>query len=207
MAKRAPIDQKPFNALDKGLAASVMNSVDSPAVEPEPPVVVGNTAVSEQPAPTRVPVRVELPTPPARAVEPAPAEPSNGRMKPALRAVNAVTARQPVVTPKAVGGEHSHQEKLSREKRVLLTLSEEREIERCVDRIAEGFGGTPVKLSHIIRACLTVMRHSENEIIHRAQEVGQLTRPPNGDNMALAEFEHELAKVLSQAFRDAPSLR
>ena len=108
---------------------------------------------------------------------------------------------------KTTAGEHSHQERLSREKRVLLTLSEEREIERCVDRIAEGFGGTPVKLSHIVRACLTVMRHSEGEIIRRAEEVGQLTRPPNGDTMALVEFEHELAKVLSQAFRDAPALR
>lgn len=206
MAKRAPTDQKPFNALDKGLAASVMNSVATLPPEPEIQATTGNAALAESPA--RTPVRVELPTPPARTAEPPPSEqPAVARPKPALRAVNAVTARQPVVTPKAAAGEQSHQEKLSREKRVLLTLSEEREIERCVDRIAEGFGGTPVKLSHIIRACLTVMRHSENEIIHRAQEVGQLTRPPNGDNMALAEFEHELAKVLSQAFRDAPSLR
>jgi hypothetical protein len=104
-------------------------------------------------------------------------------------------------------GETPHQEKLSREKRVLLTPSEEREIERCVDRIAEGFGGTPLKLSHIIRASLAVIRHSEAEIVRRAQDAGVLTRPPNGDAMAMAEFEHEVSKVLSQAFRDAPTIR
>lgn len=205
MAKRAPIDQKPFNALDKGLAASVMNSVAVLPAEQESHPASGNTALTAQPA--KAPVRVELPAPQTSTTErPVSEAQATTPPKQVLRAVNPVTARQPVVTPKAAG-EHPHQEKLAREKRVLLTLSEEREIERCVDRIAEGFGGTPVKLSHIIRACLTVMRHSENEIIQRAQEVGQLTRPPNGDNMALAEFEHELAKVLSQAFRDAPSLR
>ncbi len=116
-----------------------------------------------------------------------------------------VIARRPVIGPKAVPD--LAPEKLSREKRVLLSLAEDREFERCVDRIAEGFGGTPVKFSHVIRACLTVIRHAEGEVIRRAQEVGQLTRPPNGDTMALAEFEHELAKVLAQAFHDAPALR
>lgn len=201
MAKRAPTDQKPFNALDKGLAASVMNAAETSAIESEPQTAVVSASDAE---PVRAPMRVELSPPAMHVAEATTLDLANGRTKPVLRAV---TARQPVITPKATGREHSQHEKLSREKRVLLTLSEEREIERCVDRIAEGLGGTPVKLSHIIRACLTVMRHSESEIINRAQEVGQLTRPPNGDNMALAEFEHELAKVLSQAFRDAPALR
>lgn len=97
-------------------------------------------------------------------------------------------------------------EKLSREKRVLLTLSEEREIERLVARVAEELA-TPVKLSHMLRAYLILLLHAEGEITKRARLTGVLHRPPNGDPVALAQFEHQLAKILSSAFRDAPPLR
>lgn len=200
MAKRAPLDSKPFTALDKGLAASVMNPTPQTAPEPQP------AAENTPAAPVQSELRAQAPTPAAVRIENPPIDPPP--VAPERREPLPKPQRQPVSQPRAAAaGELSQKEKLSREKRVLLTLSEEREIERCVDRIAEGFGGTPVKLSHIIRACLAVVRHGEGEIIRRAQEAGQLTRPPNGDVMALAEFEHELSKVLSQAFRDAPLIR
>lgn len=96
--------------------------------------------------------------------------------------------------------------KLVREKRVLLTLSEERELERLVNRMAEELE-TPVKLSHLLRAHLILFRHAENEVTKRAQQTGPLRRPPNGDPAGLAQFEHRLAQVLSAAFREAPPLR
>src|SRR5262249_55944285 len=70
-------------------------------------------------------------------------------------------------------------EKLSREKRVLLTLAEEREIERLVARVAEALA-TPVKLSHILRAYMTLLLHAEGEVTKRARLTGSLHRPPNG---------------------------
>jgi hypothetical protein len=97
-------------------------------------------------------------------------------------------------------------EKLIREKRVLLTLSEEREIERLVARIAEELG-TPVKLSHMLRAYMTLLLHAENEIVKRAHQAGPLHRPSNGDPSALVRFEQRLAQILSAAFRDAPPIR
>jgi hypothetical protein len=97
-------------------------------------------------------------------------------------------------------------EKLSREKRVLLTLAEEREIERLVGRVADELA-TPVKLSHMLRAYMTLLLHAEGEITKRARQTGPLHRPPNGDAVALTRFEHQLAKILSAAFRDAPPLR
>lgn len=97
-------------------------------------------------------------------------------------------------------------EKLTREKRVLLTFSEEREIERLVARIAEELG-TPVKLSHMLRAYMTLLLHAENEIVKRAHQVGPLHRPSNGDALALVRFEQRLAQILSAAFRDAPPIR
>ena len=97
-------------------------------------------------------------------------------------------------------------EKLSREKRVLLSPSEEREVEQVVARIA-GELGTPVKLSHMLRAYMTLLIHAENEILQRARQSPPLRRPPNGDPVALASFEQGLAHILSSALREAPTLR
>ena len=97
-------------------------------------------------------------------------------------------------------------DKLNREKRVLLTQAEEREVERVVARLAEEIS-TPVKLSHLLRACVTLLRHAEEEIIDHARQTGSLSRPSNGDPAALAEFEFRLAQILSAAFRDATRLR
>ena len=97
-------------------------------------------------------------------------------------------------------------EKLSREKRVLLTPSEERELERIVNRVAAELL-TPVKLSHLLRACITVLRHAESDIADQARRIGPLSRPSNGDPAALIEFERRLAQILSLAFRDAARIR
>lgn len=96
--------------------------------------------------------------------------------------------------------------KLNREKRVLLTHAEEREVERVVARLAEELA-TPVKLSHLLRACVTLLRHAEEQVADHARLTGPLTRPSNGDPAALAEFEFRLAQILSAAFRDATRLR
>ena len=96
--------------------------------------------------------------------------------------------------------------KLNREKRVLLTQPEERELERLVNRLA-GELSTPVKLSHLLRACVTLLRHAEDQIADQARQAGPLTRPSNGDPVALADFEHRLARILSAAFRDATRIR
>lgn len=117
--------------------------------------------------------------------------------------------QEPLAGTQGKNDEASHAliiEKLSCEKRVLLTRSEEREIERLVGRIAEELA-TPVKLSHMLRAYMTLILHAESEITKRARLTGPLHRPPNGDPVALARFEHQLAKILSAAFRDAPPLR
>jgi len=107
----------------------------------------------------------------------------------------------PTITADAVAGE-----RLSREKRVLLSRAEEREVERLVQRMAEEFR-SPVKLSHVLRACMAVLCNAENELLQRAKETGRLVRPANGDAVGLARFEHALAKVIGEALRDAPSLR
>jgi hypothetical protein len=64
---------------------------------------------------------------------------------------------------------------------------EERAIERLVDRMAEHVGAS-LKLSHVLRACMAVMCHAEEEILRHASRT-RLIRPANGDAVALAQFE------------------
>jgi hypothetical protein len=110
--------------------------------------------------------------------------------------------REPTANPQVLLVEG----KLNREKRVLLSQPEERELERLVNRVA-GELSTPVKLSHLLRACVTLLRHAEDQIADQARQAGPLIRPSNGDPAALAEFEHRIARILSAAFRDAARIR
>lgn len=95
---------------------------------------------------------------------------------------------------------------LTREKRVLLTPDEERQIERLVDRLGEQLG-TSLKLSHLLRASMELLVHAEGEILRQAVALAPLSRPSNGDAIALAQFEHALSRLLSVALRDALVLR
>jgi hypothetical protein len=96
--------------------------------------------------------------------------------------------------------------RLSREKRVLLSAEEEREIERLVDRVGEGLG-TSLKLSHLLRACMSLLCHAESELHAAAATLGPIIRPANRDAIALAQFESNLARLLSKALRDAVPIR
>jgi hypothetical protein len=97
-------------------------------------------------------------------------------------------------------------EKLSHEKRVLLTPTEELEWERLVRDIAAELR-TPLKSSHILRATVILLRHASEELVKQSRRVGPLKRPPNNDPIALAGFEHYLAEVIDSALRNAPPLR
>lgn len=97
-------------------------------------------------------------------------------------------------------------ERRCREKRVMLSRSEERQVERLVDRMADQLQ-TSLKLSHVLRAAVSVLLHAEEEVIRKLEGIHALDRPSNWDAVALAQFEHELAKAVSHALRDAPPLR
>jgi hypothetical protein len=176
MAKRAPTTETPYSPLDADLARSVMEGV--------PP---GEEAQAADPTAT------------AKASE-KPKKPKSPRSE-TDKLVELPIARNPaaVATPKI-------QKRLIREKSVLLSGDEERQIERLVDRIGEALG-TSLKLSHLLRACMILLCHAEEELHTTAATMGPLIRPANGDAVALAQFEFNLAKLLSKALRDAPPVR
>ena len=95
--------------------------------------------------------------------------------------------------------------RLTREKRVLLTQAEERQIELLVARLAMELS-TPVKLSHLLRACVALLRHAEQDIARRARQAAPLSRPPNSNPEALADFQDQLSRLLLEAFRETAPL-
>ena len=83
---------------------------------------------------------------------------------------------------------------------MLLTESEEDTLERLVKDMGKRLG-TPLKLSHVLRATISLLMHSQDELLKQSEKMGRLKRPPNNDPVALATFEHNLARILDRAIR------
>jgi hypothetical protein len=92
-------------------------------------------------------------------------------------------------------------EKLSREKRVLLTPTEELEFERLAMEVAAQLR-TQLKPSHMLRAAIMLLQHAKDELVNQSRRVGPIKRPANSDIMALATFEHFLAELFDSALRN-----
>ena len=192
MAKRAPVDEKPFRPVDEALVRSVMTGTPEGGVKAEPTRRDVPQAVTTAPV-SRTTV----------AVMEAPVErPATPRIV-AMPGATTTTHRRAETA--AVGGAEPTLERRDREKRVLLTRVEERDVERLVGRLA-GELRTPVKLSHVLRACITMVLHSEEELVEQARRTN-LVRPGNGEAVELAEFERGLAQVFAGAFRDSRPMR
>ncbi|MFH1110147.1 MAG: hypothetical protein V1790_13275 [Planctomycetota bacterium] len=92
-------------------------------------------------------------------------------------------------------------DKLTRQKRLMLSPAEEKAVNALVTRIADGLG-TTLRLSHLVRACLVIMHHAEPQILERAAST-KLTRPPNEMADVLGDFERRLARLLLVSFKDS----
>lgn len=91
-------------------------------------------------------------------------------------------------------------QRLSREKRYLLSPDEEDRIEDLVRSLARELQ-TPLKLSHLVRATISLITRSQVELLNQARTRESFARPSNGDTPGLLRFESEVAKLLDAAFR------
>lgn len=178
MAKRT--EEKPFRPLEASLVREVMHGVPTMSVDapqPEPRTIeLMHPNTSSQGVPPQ----------PGRTLVPAPRpSPKQPRMN---------SAEAPLV------------ERMEREKRVLLTPTEERALERVVANIGAELG-TSLKLSHVLRSCIRLVINAEDELIQRAQATGRTIRPPNGDLAAIEAFEKVVAGVLQGGIRAARPIR
>ncbi len=87
-----------------------------------------------------------------------------------------------------------------REKRLLLSVQEEAEIERLVQKIAAELG-TTLKLSHVLRASIRLLLNAEDEIVRHARAEPPMNRPPNSQHEAIAVFETQLSNLIQRALR------
>ena len=92
-----------------------------------------------------------------------------------------------------------------RQQRFLMSWEDEQAFGALTHELSEALG-TPVKLSNVLRSCIMLIRHSEEEIVRNAGRAGPLTRPANNDQAAMAVFEHRIAQVLQVGFREAERL-
>lgn len=96
----------------------------------------------------------------------------------------------------------AEQVQLLREKRFLLTIAEDGELESLVLELGRALG-THVQSSHFFRSVLRIACERRGTLVARAREIqGQLRRPKNGDLAGLIAFERALAELLVQSLRE-----
>ena len=61
-------------------------------------------------------------------------------------------------------------------------------------------------MPHLLRACIRVMRHAESGVVKEFERT-RLSRPPNEEPAALADFERRLARTMLIAFKKARRMR
>ena len=97
-------------------------------------------------------------------------------------------------------------DKLDQEKRMLLTRRESEAMDRLVSSLGSRLN-SQIKLSHLLRAFVSLLLNAESELDRRAGESGVLLRPSNGDLRALQWFEKQIAHLVASALRDAGPLK
>jgi len=89
--------------------------------------------------------------------------------------------------------------------RVLMSKSEKGALEQLVDRLAKQ-ADTPLKISHLLRACVILLRHSEEALLEEARHGTRLVRPSNGNPLGIADFEERVAQMVLSALKGAPPM-
>lgn len=92
-----------------------------------------------------------------------------------------------------------------REKRMLLTLEEERALESLVSDMRRGLG-VQVKISNVLRACVTLLLNVQDELSKQCHRTKFTKLPRYGDPTSIVNFEENIARLLDTAVRNTKSL-
>ena len=179
MAKRISPNEKVFNPVEEALVRSALGPINAELEGP-----TGSTALAK----TRADVSEEQ----TGQLPPTPALPKVVRIETGRKAQ----------APNDSSGFAKEVEKLSRVKRFLLTDSEDAILEQLVSDVGRRLG-TPLTLSHLLRATATLLMHSRDEILKQSGKMGGLKRPSNNDPVAVASFEHNITRLIDRAIRNS----
>jgi hypothetical protein len=89
--------------------------------------------------------------------------------------------------------------------RVLMSKSEKAALENLVDRLARQ-ADTTLKISHLMRAFVILLRHGEHMLLEEARRGTRLVRPSNGNPLGIADFEQRVASMLLAALKNVGPL-
>ncbi len=179
MAKRVSPDEKAFNPVEEALVRSALEPINAEIERP-----TGSTTLAK----TRAEVSEQ------EAGQPPPA--------PVLPKVVSIETGRKAQAPSGSAGLAKEVEKLSRVKRFLLTDGEDDILEQLVSDVGRRLG-TPLTLSHLLRATATLLMHSRDEILKLSGKMGGLKRPSNNDPVAIASFEHNITRLIDRAIRNS----
>ena len=110
-----------------------------------------------------------------------------------------VVTKRPVLTPTGPA-------KLTKAKKVLFTVEEQKENDVVVAKLAAITGADTLTWSHIDRAFWSLLRQAHDHIDHHVKDAPKLVRPSNGNPIGLAEFEDRIASFLHRLLKDTPRL-
>lgn len=181
MPKRVPKSDTPFRPVEAKLLDRVMQGGGGArVVESKPPASLPeDRPAGAAPAAQEEPRRETVVPLPAN--EPPAAAPS---------------AQKPTVKPRR-----------ARIERFALSGEEKSGLTQLVNELSLKLDAS-IKPSNLHRALHVLLQHSKEEIIRRAaQRQGHLQRPGNDNHVGMAEFEQELARIISLGLKDAPTLR
>lgn len=94
--------------------------------------------------------------------------------------------------------------KLTKAKKVLFSVEEQKENDAVVARIAEITGADTLGWSHVDRALWSLLRHAQDQIGRHSKDIPKLLRPSNTNHIEVALFEDQLAAFLLNLFKDSP---
>lgn len=196
MPKRIAPDERPYSPVQEALARDVLTrnrppaKSESPQPQPQPQAdarpglaVVEEPQEREEPTPgpgpraeavEAPPAPIAFPSAPPRAAEPAEAQPAPRTAK---------------------------KRDLTREKRMLLTREEERELDRLIEEISDELG-VRVKVSNVMRASVTLLFNVREELAKQCRRAQFSKRPRNSEPTEIANFEENLARLFDSAVRN-----
>jgi hypothetical protein len=108
-----------------------------------------------------------------------------------------VVTQRPVLAPTGPA-------KLSKAKKVLFTVEEQKENDAVVAKLAAITGADTLTWSHIDRAFWSLLRQAHDHVDRHVKDAPKLVRPSNGNPIGLAEFEDRLASFLHRLLKDTP---
>jgi hypothetical protein len=90
-------------------------------------------------------------------------------------------------------------EQLDREKRFLLSRSEEKHLDDLLHELSSR-SGTAIRTSHLLRATILLLHHSRAELASEFEAASpRLQRPPNSERGQLLAFERRVARIVHLA--------